>query len=124
MESAMFKPITNSFTIFMNKIDGPSSEMPKLGKKKSKKKAKVQPRSNGIGNIDYIKIDYENGEFIVNSKDQFSFEKQCLLEDKMRIEYLNADEVFKNTSKYLMNNLTENWARYLNNKNPGFIKRY
>jgi hypothetical protein len=47
-----------------------------------------------------------------------------LLEDKMRIEYLNAGQVFSTSAKYLCNNLVENWSRYLNIKKPGFIKRY
>jgi len=56
MESAMFKPLTNSFTVFVSKMDGPNSEMPKMGKKKSKKRTKEQSLSKN--EIDYIKIDY------------------------------------------------------------------
>lgn len=122
MESAIFKPLTNSFTIFVQKFDYMSGG-PKLGKKKSKKN-KSQIQDIDDTEAEYIKIDYESCERVQHTQDQFSFKKQCLLDDKKRIEYLNANEVFQNTAKYLAHNLVENWARYLNMKNPGFIKRY
>jgi serine/threonine protein kinase len=77
METAMFKPISNSFTIFMHKFDnGLSGDITKMGKKKSKKKTKLQEGYDSNNESEYVKIDYQTCEPINNSKEQFSFEKQ------------------------------------------------
>lgn len=120
LESSTFKPATNSFTVFMQKFGPNSGDIAKLGKKKSKN-AKTQ---SNLNDSDYTKIDYDGCSIVDKGKEQFSFEKQCFLKDKHRIEYINADQVFTQSAKYLSSNLVENWARYLNIKNPGFIKRY
>lgn len=125
MESAMFKPLTNSFTIFVHKLNyNPLDSMLRLNKKKSKKKGKIQANEESDTDSEYIKIDFATGERITTMNDQFGFEKQCFLTDKRRVEYMNAEDIYSHSSKNLANNLVENWARYLSIKNPGFIKRY
>lgn len=125
METALFKPISNSFTIFINKSkkDLEEEKVPKLTKKRSKKKTKNIQIDNDE-DFEYVKIDFAKCIKIVNDSELFSFKKRWEHEDKRRIEYLNADEIFKNTAKHVSHNLVENWARYVNLRNPGFIKRY
>ncbi|CAI2365932.1 unnamed protein product [Moneuplotes crassus] len=123
MESSTFKPMTNTFTIFMEKFDTNLDDIPRVLKKKSKNLKSSKKKDSNL-NSDYIKIDYNHCEIVEKGKEQFSFEKQCLLKEKRRIEFINADQVFSRSAKYLSTNLVENWARYLNIKNPGFIKRY
>jgi len=108
----------------MHKFDENMEVIPKFKKKGKKNQKLKQRRKDSLSNSEYIKIDYSECEFIEKGKEQFSFEKQCLLKDKKRVEFLNAEQVYSRSAKYLSNNLVENWARYINNKNPGFIKRY
>lgn len=72
METALFKPLTNSFTIFVQTLDFEKS-MSKMNKK-NKKKSKNQYQDDP--DMEYITIDYASCKRVQNTKDQFSFKKQ------------------------------------------------
>jgi len=58
MESSIFKPISNTFTVFMHKFDNNIEDFPKISKRKSKNKSKSNAQNSSVANSDYIKIDY------------------------------------------------------------------
>ena len=92
IETAVFQPVTNSFTMFMQNLGNNYIDDSHVHHKKKDKKKKNFVAQNELHKNPYIRIDYSKCTRMLNDE-EFSFDKQWVFEDKLRIEYLNADEM-------------------------------
>lgn len=75
IESSIFQPVTNSFTIFIQKINNNFSGLNQVTHKKDKKKGNFNSQ-NEFQNNPYIMVDFSKCLRMLTNEDEYSFEKQ------------------------------------------------